>query len=115
MADPAPTINTQDIVTSLDSGTRVLSQLAQIIQGVFPRAFGTFTMSATSSKVVSDSSVKPSSIVLLMETNASAATLQGSAKRMYISVSSGSFTVATANAVAAAGTENFAYSVFTPS
>ncbi len=70
---------------------------------------GTFTMSATASKTVTDASVKAASYIILIDTNAAAATLQGSAKRLYPTAANGSFTVATANATSAVGTETFLY------
>lgn len=72
---------------------------------------GTFTLGAAISTVVANVNVTAACTVLLTPTNAAAATLQGSAKALYISArtAGASFTVATASGVAAAGTETFAY------
>jgi parallel beta-helix repeat protein len=74
---------------------------------------GTFTLGAAATLVVSNANVVSTSKIALTPTNASAATLQGSAKCLYVSsISAGvSFTVATASAAAAAGTETFLYTV----
>ena len=68
-----------------------------------------FTMSAAASKTVSCATVLAGSAILLVDTNASAATLQGSAKRLYPSaiIPGASFTVSTASGANAAGTEAF--------
>ena len=73
--------------------------------------YGSFTMPAAASSTISNGNVTGGKVIFLMPVNASAATLMGSAKCLYISaaVAFTSFTVATANAVAAAGTEIFAY------
>lgn len=106
----------QDLVTVQGSGVRYLGQLIQIFQQLFPRITGTFTMSASTSKAVADTRVQANSIISLQATNAAAGTLQGSAKSLYISnVSPGvGFTVTTANATNAAGTEIFSYFAFNP-
>jgi hypothetical protein len=74
-------------------------------------AGGSFTMGAASSHVVADIDVAADSIIALFPTNASGATLQAGAHSLYISAKSAgvSFTVATADAAAAAGTETFGY------
>ena len=74
---------------------------------------GTFTMAAAATKVVSDANIVASSLVQLFPTNAAAATLMSGTKSLYVSaiVAGTSFTVATADANAAAGTETFAYRV----
>jgi hypothetical protein len=72
---------------------------------------GFFTMAAAATKVITDPNFTNGSIVQLIPFNAAAAVLQGSAKFLYASTGApgASFTVATANAVAAAGTEQFNY------
>ncbi len=73
----------------------------------------TFTMAAASAKVVSDANVTATSVIQLIPTNAAAATLMGGASSLYVSARSAgtSFTVATANGVAAAGNETFSYTI----
>jgi hypothetical protein len=69
----------------------------------------TFTMAAAATKTVSSSTVLAGSAIILIDTNAAAATLQGSAKRLYPSaiVPGTSFTVSTASGGNAVGTETF--------
>lgn len=88
-----------------------LGALVQAFKTGFPISsyLGTFTMAGAATKSVTDTHCKSTSLVLLMETNAAAGTLQGSAKHLYITPASGSFTVATASGAAAAGTETFSY------
>ena len=102
---------------------QVLAQLVQTlntIATIFPRvsavAFGTFTLGAAATTVVSETTTQANSVVLPFPTNASAGTLQGSNKSLYVSARTAntSFTVATASGAAAAGTETFAYVILTP-
>ncbi len=90
-----------------------LGAMIGLLRNLFPlSAFsGSFTMAAAASTVVTDANVKANSIILLVDWNAAAATLQGSAKRLYPSaIAAGTgFTVSTASAASAAGTENFFY------
>lgn len=90
-----------------------MSALIATLRSLFPlSAFsGSFTMAAAATKTVTDANVKASSTILLIDTNAAAATLQGSAKRIYPSaISAGtSFTVSTASGGNAAGAEAFLY------
>ena len=112
----ADTANTTGGVESkLQMGNQILGQILQVVQGWFPRSTGTFTMSATASKVVTDANVKTTSYISSpTPTNAAAATLMGSAKSLYVTAATGSFTVSTANGGNAVGTETFSYAVFTP-
>lgn len=100
-----------DISTKLQASNQLMAKLVGIFSALFPRSTGTFTMAAASSKVVTDANVSTTSIITLVPTNAAAGTLMGSAKALYVTTASGSFTVTTANAAAAAGTETFSYSV----
>ena len=90
-----------------------LAALIATLRGLFPlNAFsGSFTMSAAATKTVADANVKANSLIVLIDSNAAAATLQGSAKRLYPSALAAgvSFTVATASGANAAGTETFSY------
>lgn len=103
-----------DIVTKLQQGNQLMGQLVNIIGNWFPRAFGSFTMSATASKTVTDANCSSSSYVVLIPTNAAAGTLQGSNECLYVTAANGSFAVATAAGTSAAGTETFNYLIFTP-
>lgn len=73
--------------------------------------YGTIALSAAATKVVNNNNTCTATVVRLTPTNASAATLMGSTKSLYVSTRSvgTSFTVATADGTAAAGTETFAY------
>jgi hypothetical protein len=72
---------------------------------------GTFTCDNDATTIVNNTSITANSLIYLQPTNDAAATLQGSTKCLYIySKSAGSsFTVKTADATAAEGTETFNY------
>ena len=74
---------------------------------------GSFTLAAAASLVVPQALVTASSFIFLSPANASAATLQGSAKCLYVApadyVAGVSFTVRTADATNAASGEVFRY------
>ena len=71
---------------------------------------GYFAMTATATKVITNSAATPNSYIYLTPYNASGGALMGGAKSLYISVfGTGSFTVATADASNAAGTEGIQY------
>lgn len=95
-----------------------LAALTAAILAVFPaRIFtGSVTLGAAATTVVANGNVATTSIIMLFPTNAAGATLMGSAKSLYISAKSAgvSFTVATANATAAAGTETANYVIVNP-
>lgn len=97
--------------------TAAAASIVTAIQSTFPRIAGTFTLSAAATKVVTETHVTSTSVILLMPTNASAGTVMGSSKSLYISARSvgASFTVATADGTNAAGTEGFTYALFNPS
>ena len=90
-----------------------LAALTEMMRNRFPLgAFsGTFTAAAAASTVVTDANIKAGSTVVLVDANAEAATLQGSAKRLYTSARAPgtSFTVSTASGASAAGGEQFSY------
>lgn len=108
-----------DAITWLKAIATNLSTVAQQFKGLAGRAgtVGTFAMPAAASSVIANTAVKttPASTILLTPANAAAATLAGSAKNLYAApadfVAGVSFTVRTANATAAAGTEIFHYQV----
>lgn len=96
----------------------ITAQLSAWVRAFSSRnVFGTFTLGAAATTVVPEPAVQSLSAISWTPTNASAGTLEGSAKKLYVSaISPGvSFTVATANAASAAGTETFSYKVETPS
>lgn len=76
---------------------------------------GSFTLSAAATTTVNNANVNSTSKIILIPTNAAAATLMGSSKSLYISARTlkTSFAVTTADGVAAAGTETFEYWVST--
>jgi hypothetical protein len=108
--------NMQDLVSKQQQGVVYLGQLVKIFQNLFPRVNGTFTLAAAATTAVQNTNIQAGSVIQLTPMNAAAATLQGSAKALYISaINSGTgFTVATGNATNAAGTEQFSYVAFTP-
>jgi len=74
---------------------------------------GTFTAGAAATTAVTNTSVTAASIIFIQPTNAAAATLMAGASSLYISARAAgvSFTVATADAGNAGGTETFNYLV----
>ena len=109
------TAGATDINSTLQGIVRQLGLWVKAFAG--RNTFGSFTMAAAATTTVPQPAVEANSNITLTATNASAGTLQGSAKSLFIlSKSPGiSFTVQTANAAAAAGTETFNYAVQTPS
>lgn len=104
-----------DIVTQLQAIVRQLGAWVLAFRGRI--TFGTFTFAAATTTVVAQPAVQATSVISLTALNPAAGTLVGSAKSPYISaiVPGVSFTVTTANAVAATGTEMFSYLINTPS
>jgi hypothetical protein len=102
-----------DVVTQLQG---IISQLRSLVVAISGRvASGSFTMPAAASLTIVQPGIKANSVIILTPTNAAAATLQGSAKALYYTVIAGtSFTVLTASAANAAGTETFSYLITTP-
>lgn len=111
---PNQTAGVTDVVTQLQAIVRQLTALNQSFAGRV--VSGTFTMGAAATLVIPQPAVQSLSTITLIPTNASAGTLQGSAKALYISAKTPgtSFTVSTANATNAAGTETFSYTINTP-
>ena len=110
---PTQSAGATDIVTQLQGIVRQLTQLNKSFSGRVTS--GTFTLTAAATTTITQPAVQALSTIALNPTNASAATLQGSAKALYYTIVAGtSFTVHTANAVAAAGTETFSYTINTP-
>lgn len=111
---PSQSAGATDVVTQLQNIVRQLASLVQAIKGRVTS--GNFTLAAAATTTITQPAVQSLSAITIIPTNASAATLQGSAKALYISakVAGTSFTVATANAAASAGTETFSYTINTP-
>lgn len=112
MLDPMGGSGLSDIASKLQLSNQLMGKLVGIISNLFPRGMGNFSLTAASSKVVTDANVTSVSYVVLIPTNAAAGTLIGSNKSLYISYASGSFTVATASGASATGGETFQYLVF---
>lgn len=102
-----------DLVTTLKIANQNTSLLIQTLQAIFPRIGGSFTLSAAATTTIANNNISANSIVLPFPSNAAAAALMGSAKSLYHSANSAgvSFTMATGNGVAAAGTEQFNFVV----
>jgi len=105
-----------DLVQVAQGISQTLGKINQQLQALSRLSTGTFTMAAAATKVIADTSVTANSVITLTPTNAAAGTLQQSTETLYISaISPGvSFTVATADGGAAAGTETFQYLIYTP-
>lgn len=105
-----------DVISQLAFANQNMSLLITTLQAIFPRISGSFTMGAAATKVVTEPGVTANSLITLTATNPSAGTLMGSAKSLYISAKTpgASFTVATANAAAAVGTETMTYQIQNP-
>lgn len=108
--------NLQDLVSKQQQGVVYLGKLVQLLTNLFPRVSGSFTLAAAATTTVANTDIVGGSIVLLTPTNAAAATLQGSAKALYISaINAGTgFVVSTASGANAAGTETFSYVAWNP-
>lgn len=106
----------QGIVRQLSTGNANALTLIAAIQSIFPRIAGSFTLAAAATTTVTQPGITATSVVLPIATNAAAATLSGSVKALYIKTLTpgASFTVETANAASAVGTETFSYVVVNP-
>lgn len=91
---------------------QILAQINESLKAVLASSTGTFTLDAGASTTVTDSAVSATSYVSITARNPAAATLMAGASNVYVVPGSGSFTVATADAGNAAGTETFSYAVF---
>ena len=100
----------QALLGAFSGANQNLAAIAKAMANAFiGNVGGTFTMAAAATKTVTNSSVTTSSRIFLTPTNAAAATLQGSAKCLYVTAANGSFVVTTASGASAAGTEIFAW------
>lgn len=105
--------NISQLILGMQSNT---NSIVSAIGGVTLKASGTFTCAAAATTTVTQTATQANSIILLMPTNAAAATLISGAQSLYVSARTAntSFAVTTASGVAAAGTETFAYALFNP-
>lgn len=111
---PSQSAGATDIVTQLQN---IVAKLNGVITALSGRVIsGTFTMPVANTSTIAQPAVQSLSTITLIPTNASAGTLMGSAKALYISAKTPgtSFAVSTANATNAAGTETFSYTINTP-
>lgn len=104
-----------DIVNGLNNITRQLAQLNKVL-AVRVNSYGSFTLGAAATTTVTDPTVSATSMVTVTPSNAAAGTLMSGTKALYVSARTAgtSFTVATADGTAAAGTETFLYSIVNP-
>jgi hypothetical protein len=87
-----------------------LAQLVSVMNTRFALGAytGSFTLGAVVTTTITLAAATTTSKIFITPTNAAAATLQGSAKCLYVSSkTNGTFAVSTANGVAAAGGELF--------
>lgn len=115
MFDGSP-IALTELVREANVSNRVLGEIVNALRAITRLSGGSFTMAAAATKVVTDTNVTATSIIILMPTNAAAGTLQQSTETLYISAKTAgaSFTVATADAGSAAGSEAFDYLIYNP-
>jgi hypothetical protein len=113
MADQTPNLPSD---TEGKLRNQILSLLVTTLQNLLPRVTGTFTLAAAATTTVPQTATQSTSLITLTPLNASAATLMGSNKALYISARTqgASFTVATASGAAAAGSEQFSYTQQSP-
>lgn len=120
MADDAQQ-NLSELISALKANglnlSRALVNINTTLGGAFKRYFGTFTLSAAAATTVTDTNVAANSYIGWTPTNAAAAGVEGSSKKLYISArtAGASFQVTTGDGVAAAGTETFTYVIENPS
>jgi hypothetical protein len=72
---------------------------------------GSFTMPAANSYTIAHGGTRVNAQIRLQPKNAAAATLMGSSKSLYVTVTQPNFNVFTADATSAAGTEQFWYNI----
>mgnify|MGYP001570164330 CR=1 FL=1 len=103
-----------DLVSVMKGGVQNLGQLVNVIQNIFPRTIGTFTLSNATVTVVTQPAVKANSVVFFTPTNATAALVQRTMGLFHSASTAGaSFSISTQSGTAA-GTETFEYVVINP-
>lgn len=117
-ADPSGGLSGSDLKQLATNSSQMLVQMGNLIQALtnllpFSGAIGSFTSTAGSTTTVADATVQATSHIDLTPTNAAAATLDSAATAYYVSARTVgvSFTLTTANAGAAAGTETWTYQI----
>lgn len=129
-----------DIVAVLKSSNQNMSQLIQAVTALAPLLsamgpaivtalapaiaealgvsvkFGSFTCAANTNTTVTDANVATNSHIVWIPTNATAGTLEGGTRKLYLSARTAatSFRVTTASGAAAGGTETFIYVMINP-
>ena len=99
-----------DAVTILDSGYSTNSTYLNNQNTIAPLT-GLVTLSAASSTLVAHGGTRVQAKVFLQAANASAATLVSGSKSPYVTVTQPNFSILTADGTAAAGTEQFWYTI----
>ena len=94
-----------------------INGLRDAILTTFPRVTGTFTLAASATNTIPNTSVTSTSIIIIMATSADAAILMASTGALYISALTpgASFAVTTANAGVPPGTCTYSYILVNPS
>lgn len=114
-----------DVVVALKNSNRNSSALIEAVTALGPYlqtvlgaslTFGSFTCAANTNTTVSDVNTAANSFIVWVPTNATGGTLEGSTRKLYLSLRTAgtSFRVTTASGVAAAGTETFIYLIVNP-
>ena len=101
------------LLTAIQNIVTAINGLASTLTAARVQARGSFTLGAAATTSVVQIAVASGSTIMWAPLNASAATLEGSAKALYLSSQTAGtgFVVATASGGNAAGTEVFSYVV----
>jgi len=113
-------LDVSELVATLKSGNQNMSQLIVAVNALGPYlqtilgvsiTVGTFTCAANTNTTVTNTAVTASSYIFWTPTNAAGGTLEGSTRKLYLSLrtAGASFRVTTASGVAAGGSETFLY------
>lgn len=106
----------QGIINQLSNSNANMVALTAALQAAFPQVIGSFTLAASASTTVAQTGIKANGFPIWIPTNASAAELEGSVKKLYLaSINPGvGFTLTTGSGTAAAGTETMSYILVNP-
>lgn len=93
-----------------------LGRMVMALEALLASASGTFTLTAAATNTIPEPKTQSTSLIELTPLNASAATLMGSNKALYISsrTTGASFAVTTASGAAPASGEQFQYTLRNP-